>query len=199
MKIKAYKRVLIVLGILLFLICLGSCNATKRAEKKFQKAINKFGQKESANYIITKYPEYFKTKTIHDTTIVKIPVIIPGDTLNVGFNCDSLVQSLQDGTTVALGENKKLKLEVEKLGKRLKIKSTLKPDTIVVHDTIPVTVQVPCPDIDMLSTKDVELLTEQLKHKKAQVTNLYLIIALLIAGFIGFEYFKYNKKQDKTI
>ena len=199
MKMKAYKRVLIVIGMLLSLIYLGSCNATKRAEKKFQKAINKFGQKESANYIVTKYPEYFKNQVVHDTTIVKIPVVIPGDTLNVGFNCDSLIEALQDGTTVALGENKKLKLEVEKLGKRLKIKSTLKPDTIVVHDTIPISVQIPCPDIDMLSTKDVEILTEQLKHKKAQVTNLYLIIAILIAGFIAFEYFKYNKKQDKTI
>lgn len=199
MKIKAYKRVLIVLGILLSLIYLGSCNATKRAEKKFQKAINKFGQKESANYIIKKYPEYFTTNTIHDTTVVEIPVIIPGDTLNIGFNCDSLVQSLQDGTTVALGENKKLKLEIEKLGKRLKIKSTLKPDTLTIHDTVIVTKQVPCPDMDNLATHDSSILKEELKHKKSQITNLYLIIALLIAGFIGFEYFKYNKKQDKTI
>jgi len=69
----------------------------------------------------------------------------------------------------------------------------------MVHDTIIVTTKVPCPDIDKLSTHDVDILKEQVKHKKSQITNLYLVIALLVAGFIGFEYFKYNKKQDKTI
>lgn len=195
MKIAAYKRLLITIGIMLLIISVSSCNPTKR----FQKAINKFGQKESANYIITHYPEYFTSKTIHDTTIVEIPVIVPSDTLNVGFDCDSLVQALQDGTVVVLGENKKLKLEVEKLGKKLKIKSTLKPDTLLIHDTIIVTTKTPCPDLDKLSTHDVDLLKEQVKHKKSQITSLYLVIALLTAGFIAFEYFKYNKKQDKTI
>ncbi len=199
MKLPSYKQLIIVIYILLTLVALSACNGSKRATRKFEKAVKKFGQKEAVNYVISNYPEYFKNQVVHDTTIVEIPVVIPGDTLNVGFNCDSLIQSLQDGTSVVLGENKKLKIEVEKLGKKLKFKSTLKPDTLVIHDTIPISVQVPCPDIDMLSTKDVEILTEQLKHKKAQVTNLYLIIAILIAGFIAFEYFKYNKKQDKTI
>jgi len=195
MRIPAYKRLLITIGIMIALILISSCNATKQ----FQKAVNKYGQKEAVNYIITHYPEYFVPKTVHDTAIVQVPIYEPGDTLNLNFDCDSIIQSLQDGTVVAFEENDRLKLEIEKLGKKLKVKSILKPKTIMVHDTIIVTTKVPCPDIDKLSTHDVDLLKEQVKHKKSQITNLYLVIALLVAGFIGFEYFKYNKKQDKTI
>jgi len=186
MKIAAYKRVLIVIGILLSLVILNACNATKQ----FKKAVNKYGQKEAANYMVVNYPEYFYKESVKDTIFINKDIIVPSDSISTGFtNCDSLFKSLTDGTTTILEQNDRLKLEVYKLNNKLKFKSVVKPDTIHVTDTIKVEIPVVLPDTNKLNFKDLSELAYKSRLKS-------WIIGFLSLLLIIFSVILYKNKSD---
>lgn len=108
---------------LLFILLLTSCSA----EKQFQKAVNKFGQKESAKYIISHYPEYFISQrdTIKDTLIIKETKV------DTAFD----VVNLHDTVTVI--KDRIILKQIVKDGK-LYQNLTSKPDTIIRY--------IPCPE-----------------------------------------------------
>ena len=181
------KQILIKLGSILtiILIILTSCST----EKKLQKAINKHGQKESIEYIVKKYPEYFNSFLVKDTVEVlyKDTVFIKESSLDTTFIADL------DGTYVA--ENQSLKLEITKLNNKLKAKINVKPKEIIVEKEIKVPVQIekPCPDLDIFQKNIIEL-EYKLKnqHKVLIGFILFSILLLILLGLIVYN--KYIKK-----
>jgi predicted small secreted protein len=182
MKIKAYKRVLIVIGILLSLIALSSCNTTK----KFSKAVNKYGQKEAANFIVRNYPEYFKTITKKDTIFhVDTTFIAEKDGVIVDpvIIHDSIFIKVKDFSAVI---NKNTGKGTYKIP----------ADTIIKYDTIPIEIKVPCPDTDILalkSSKEYEIWIKNVNQKRniAYLVSTFLLI--LLSGSIYYNYKNYKK------
>jgi len=186
MKIKAYKRVLIIISILLTLVVLGACNTTKRANKQFSKAVNKYGQKEAANYIVSNYPEYFKTITKKDTI----------------FNVDTTFIAEKDGVIVdPIIIHDSIFIKVKDFSATINKntgKGTYKipADTIIKYDTIPVEVKVPCPDADILalkSSKEYELWIKNVNQKRNTAYIISLFLLIILAGSIYYNYKNYKK------
>lgn len=182
MKIKAYKRVLIVIGILLSLVALSACNTEKRAYKKFGKAVNKYGQKEAVNFIVTNYPEYFKTITKKDTI----------------FNVDTTFIAEKDGVIVdPIIIHDSIFIKVKDFSATINKntgKGTYKipADTIIKYDTIPVEIKVPCPDSDILALKSSKEYELQIDNSK-QKTRFYMfsnLVLLIISILLGYGYYK---------
>ena len=186
MKITPYKRFIIVMYILLSLVALAACNTTKRANKQFSKAVNKFGQKEAAAFIISNYPEYFKTITKKDTI----------------FNIDTTFIAEKDGVIVdPVIIHDSIFIKVKDFSATINKntgKGTYKipADTIIKYDTIPVEIKVPCPDADILvlkSSKEYELWIKNVNQKRntAYIVSLFLLI--ILAGSIYYNYKNYKK------
>ncbi len=188
MKIPTYKRLLIVIGILLTLVALSSCNAEKRAYKKFGKAVNKYGQKEAANYIVSNYPEYFKTITKKDTI----------------FHVDTTFIAEKDGVIVdPVIIHDSIFIKVKDFSATINKntgKGTYKipADTIIKEIPVPIIVKVPCPDADILalkSSKEYELWIKNVKGK----TRLYQLISfVLLLITLGLSYLYFKSKKDKV-
>lgn len=189
-RIQAYKRVLVVIGILLSLLALSGCNATKKANKKFQKAVNKFGQKEAANFIVSNYPEYFKTITKKDTLFHVDTVYI---TEKDGVIVDPVI--LRDTIYI---KTKDFSANISKTTGKGTYK--IPRDTIYIKDTIPFEVKVPCPDADLLALKSNKELELEIKNTKQNANFYKLGLALLVVlGIIlGYIYYK-NKPESHKI
>jgi hypothetical protein len=185
MKLPSYKRVIIVIYILLTLVALGACNGSKRATRKFEKAVNKFGQKEAANYVISNYPEYFKTITKADT-------VFSVDTIYIAEKDGVITDPIIMHDTIYI-KTKDFSANINKTTGKGTYK--IPADTIIKHDTIPFIVKVPCPDADVLalkSSKEAELEVSKAK----QTTNFYKLLSFilgLVIGFIGYIHYKKDK------
>jgi hypothetical protein len=181
------KQILIKLGsiLTLVLIILTSCST----EKKLQKAINKHGQKESVEYVVKKYPEYFNNFLVKDTVevLLKDTVIVEETFLDTIFVADV------DGTYVA--ENESLKLQITKLNNKLKAKVNVKPKEIIVEKEIKVPVQIekPCPDLQIFQNNITEL-NYKIKSQKKVINGsiLFNIFLLLLVAFMLYN--RYTKK-----
>lgn len=188
MKTPAYKRLLIVIGILLTLIALGSCNAEKRAYKKFGKAVNKFGQKEAANFIVSNYPEYFKTITKKDTI----------------FHVDTTFIAEKDGVIVdPIIIHDSIFIKVKDFSATINKntgKGTYKipADTIIKEIPVPIKVEVPCPDADILALKSSKEYELQIKNLKGEVRLYQLISFVLLVTTLGLGYLYFKSKKDKV-
>lgn len=188
MKITPYKRLLIVIGILLTLIAIGACNTTKRAEKKFSKAVNKYGQKESAAYIVTNYPEYFKE-------VEKLDTILDIDTTFIPEKDGVIVDPIIVHDTIFI-KTKDFSANISKTTGKGNYK--IPADTIIKYDTIPIVVKVPCPDADILalkSSKEYELWIKNVKGKTRFYQLLSFILGLVT---LGLSYLYFKSKKDKV-
>lgn len=170
---------LIILTILIL-----SCNT----QKQLQRAINKNGQKESIEYIVKKYPEYFNNFAVKDTisALLKDTVFLKEVVMDTTFVVET------DGTFVA--ENESLKLELTKLNNKLKAKVKGKPKEIIVEKEIkvPVEIEKPCPDLQIFQDEIVKLKYEEKAQKKAfRISLFFNILLFLLLGFIFYrEYIK---------
>lgn len=186
MKISAYKRVLIVISILLTLISLSACNTTKRANKQFSKAVNKYGQKEAANFIVSNYPEYFKTITKKDT-------IFHVDTTFVAEKDGVIVDPIIIHDTIFI-KTKDFSANINKnTGKGI---YKIPADTIIQLDTIYREVKVKCPDADILalkSSKEYELWIKNVKQKRNTAYLISLFLLVILSGSIYYNYKNYKK------
>lgn len=188
MKITPYKRFIIVMYILLSIVALAACNTTKRANKQFSKAVNKFGQKEAANFIVANYPEYFKTITKKDTV----------------FHVDTTFIAEKDGVIVdPIIIHDSIFIKVKDFSATINKntgKGTYKipADTIIQLDTIYKEVKVNCPDADILalkSSKEYELWVKNVKGK----TRFYQLISfVLLVATLGLGYLYFKSKKDKV-
>ena len=141
------KKLLILLATTLLL---SSCNT----QKGLQRAINKHGQKESAAYIVSKYPEYFEVKTAKDTIRDTIRVVVEKITH------DTIIQL--DSTSII--ENENLKITITRLGNgKISVKTVVKEKVVQVPYEKIVKVSVPCPDVAKL----------QLQPKKSEIQVVY--------------------------
>lgn len=185
MKLPSYKRLIIVIYILLTLVALGACNSSKRATRQFSKAVNKFGQKESANYVIANYPEYFKT-------IAKIDTIFSVDTIYVAEKDGVVTDPVIMHDTIYI-KTKDFSANINKTTGKGTYK--IPADTIVKHDTIPFMVKVPCPDADLVALKSSkEFVLEVAKAK--QNSNFYKLLSLVLGLLVGFfSYVHYRKDK----
>ena len=185
MKISPYKRLLIVLGILLALISVSSCNTTKRAEKKFGHAVNKYGQKEAANFIVRNYPEYFKTITKKDTVFhIDTTYTLPKD----GVIVDPII--IHDSIFIKV---KEFSAVINKNTGKGTYK--IPADTIIKEILVPVEVKVPCPDADILalkSSKEYELWIKNAKQGKntAYIISSFLLILLVASAYYNYKSYK---------
>lgn len=181
------KEILIKLSsvIILGLIILTSCST----EKKLQKAINKYGQKESVEYIVKKYPEYFNNYLVKDT----VDVIIHDTIITQEIKLDTVFVFNEDGTYTA--ENESLKLELTKLNNKLKAKVNVKPKEIIIEKKVEVPIQVekPCPDLELFKSSVIAL-NYKIKSQKKIITGfvLFNIFLLILLGFIFYN--KYIRK-----
>jgi hypothetical protein len=127
-----------VISILVFVI--SSCSS----EKRLQRRVERHGIKESIGFVISKYPEYFKSKDtiIHDT-IIKHDTIVP-------VQLDTML-ILSDSSNFYHYRSDSLNIIIDKLTGRLKL--NYKPRIIYLHDTIKVETKCPqiiCPDCEDL-------------------------------------------------
>jgi hypothetical protein len=160
------------LTILLLGVTLLACNT----EKRLQKAVNKHGQKESMEYMIKRYPEYFIDYTFTDTVLV--PVI---DTLKVPeITLDTLFIPQPDGTFVA--ENESLKIQIYKLNNELRLKGTCKEREIIVERevSVPVEVTKPCPELFLTKNTINSLEKEVIKYRNRFFTSLIISLFLIL-------------------
>jgi len=186
MKIPVYKRVLIVFTILISLVGFNSCNSSKRATKQFSKAVNKYGQKEAANYIIYTYPEYFKTITKKDT-------IFHVDTTFIAEKDGIIIDPIIIHDTIFI-KNKDFSVNINKNTGKGTYK--IPADTIIIHDTIPVEVKVNCPDADILalkSSKEYELWLKNVNQKRNAAYLISLFLLVILSGSIYYNYKNYKK------
>lgn len=184
MKLPSYKRLIIVIYILLTLVALGACNGSKRATRKFSKAVNKFGQKESANYVIANYPEYFKT-------VAKTDTIFSVDTIYVAEKDGVVTDPIILHDTIYI-KTKDFSANINKTTGKGTYK--IPADTIVKHDTIVKNIVIPCPDSDILklkSTKESEL---EIKNSK-RMSIIFIIISIVLLALIVYEKYKYINKK----
>jgi heme/copper-type cytochrome/quinol oxidase subunit 2 len=165
--------------LVLILVIFTSCNTTKQ----FDKISKKYGIKESVARLELLHPEQFNPTFIYDTI----------DSISGTINCDSIMNILKDGTIVTLSENKNLKLQLESINHRLKIKSTIKPDTIKVPVNVPVEVRVPCPDVNILGNKIKEQDLKFIKYKNKTTLTIVIESFLLLLCVLIF-IFKFLKK-----
>ena len=169
--------------ILLTLLIL-SCNT----QKQLQRAINKNGQKESIQYIVKKYPEYFNNFAVKDTisALLKDTVFLKEVVMDTTFVLET------DGTYVA--ENESLKLELSKLNNKLKAKVKGKPKEIIVEKEVkvPVEIEKPCPDLQIFQDEIVRLEYKNKSKNKVMVISIFMNILLFLAlGYIFYrEYVK---------
>lgn len=161
--------------VILMLLLLCSCTA----ERQLKKAINRYGQKESAVYLLTNYGEYIPKKdtTIYITINDTIMRVLPADTTIGRFDCN------EDSFLL---ENEKLKLQLVRIGQssQYEINTIIKADTIykVFTDTI------------IVETKlggKVEVSRDKWRNANSLLNK---IIVLLIIVVIIYCYFKYIKK-----
>jgi predicted small secreted protein len=187
MKLPTYKRLLLIIGILLTLVALSSCNTIKRADRKFQRAVNKMGQKEAANYMVINYPEYFKIITKKDT-------IFHVDTTFIAEKDGVIVDPIIIHDTIII-ENKDFSAKISKTTGKGTYK--IPADTIIQLDTIYKEVKVPCPDADILalkSSKEYELWIKNVKGK----TRIYQLLSfVLLLATLGLGYLYFKSKKDK--
>lgn len=109
--------------IIFFLIVLSFFGCSPEA--KFQKAINNFGQKESAKYITEHYPEYFvnKADTVRDTVRIKT---IHTDTIISIKNTTDTIKIIKD----------KLKIQMYIRHDSIFVSGECKGDTIYVEKIV---------------------------------------------------------------
>jgi hypothetical protein len=179
MKLPSYKRVIIVIYILLTLVALGACNGSKRATRKFEKAVNKFGQKEAANYVISNYPEYFKTVTKTDT-------VFSVDTIYIAEKDGVITDPIIMHDTIYI-KTKDFSANINKTTGKGTYK--IPADTIVRHDTIIKNISIPCPDFDILKlnlSKELELKTKNSK----MISLIFIIISIVLLSLIIHERIK---------
>ena len=136
---------LFVIGILIALF-FASCSS----EKKLQRRVERHGIKESIGFVVSKYPEYFKSKdtVIHDTLIRVDSIIVP--------QIDTTV-ILNDSSGFWIHSSDSLTILVNKLTGKLRM--NIKPRTIYLRDTVFVAVECPkiiCPDCDDLKDNTKE-------------------------------------------
>jgi hypothetical protein len=184
MKLPSYKRVIIVIYILLTLVALGACNGSKRATRKFEKAVNKFGQKEAANYVISNYPEYFKT-------VAKTDTIFSVDTIYIAEKDGVITDPIILHDTIYI-KTKDFSANINKTTGKGTYK--IPADTIVEHDTIPFIVKVPCPDYDSLKLKSAQESELEIKNSK-RISIIFIIISIVLLASVVYEKYKYIDKK----
>lgn len=161
---KIWITMLLLIGSLI------ACNS----EKKLQKAINKHGQKESISYIVGKYPEYFTNTAIIDTVFKVDTVYIPakdGVITDPVIVHDTIYVKTKDFSAAI---NKNTGKGIYKIPK----------DTLFIHDTTVVKVNVPCPDLAKLDTNRMELLEKDLTTARHIIVASWIISLLLISLII---------------
>ena len=163
--------------LLLIVLFITSCNS----EKRLQRAINKHGQKESATYFVSYYPEYFKVESsIVDTTIIIHDTIL----VKGGISIDTIFISPKDGTDVAF-ENEFLKMEILNLNGKLQLKGKCKDRIITKIDTISIIVPCPeiiCPDIpQVINNKKKSWLSELIISISFNLFMCLLVLYYLIS------------------
>jgi len=160
---------------LLITLFLTSCNS----EKQLQRRVERHGIKESIGFVIAKYPEYFKSKdtVIHDTLIRVDSIIVPQiDTTVLLNDSNGFWTHTSDSLTVL----------VNKLTGKLKM--TVKPRMIYIHDTT--VVSIPCPQI---ICPDCDDLTDNTKDG----SNFQWWWLIVVAFLLGLFYIWINRNVNK--
>jgi hypothetical protein len=118
--------IIILLAFLAF--CMGGCNLEKMHNRQFQRAINKYGQKESVKFITDAYPEYF--------VAAKTSVIDTITNKGVNFDTTTTLEALHD--TITIFKDKVIVKEVYRNGV-VYTSVKVKGDTIIKY--------LPCPEV----------------------------------------------------
>jgi hypothetical protein len=126
--------ILALIGLMILPFC--SCNIEKRHQRQFQKAINKYGQKESVKFITDAYPEYF----INEKPVVKDTIINKA----VNIDTSATLEALHD--TITIYKDKVTVKEIYRNGV-VYTSVKVKGDTVIKY--------LPCPETKVPNTAKI--------------------------------------------
>ena len=168
-RISSTARLLVVVGMLLTLYFLSGCNATKR----FDKAVKKYGAKQSVERLINTNPEYFNFNTFNDTIRIT-------DTVFVAERDGTIVGDIIHDTIYFKDTNVDIKVNKNTGKGNYKI---LK-DTVFINKEIPVEIKVPCPAQALLKQQNDKLTIDNAVNKSNKNKWKILFFALLSLNLI---------------
>jgi len=136
----------------------------------------------SQRWCNTRYPAETSKDSVYIETIKEVPVVIPGDTVNVEVpvNCPD-----QDLVNV---ETAKLKQTIKILNGKLVSNTNIKPDTVFVHTKETKTV-----------TKEVKVSVPEKYVPKIykQALSICIVIFALVFAWIGWKAYTFFKPKIK--